>query len=79
MKPEAFLAGLGGAVRTFAPALPGAWSTIVGGIGAGIGLVAELVAAGRDPVREIERIRALDWRATDDAIDAELARRMSGA
>lgn len=79
MKPEAFLAGLGGAVRTFAPALPGAWSTVVGGIGAGIGLVAELIAAGRDPVATIERIRALDWRATDDAIDAELARRMGGA
>lgn len=75
MKPEAFLAGLGGAVRTFAPALPGPWGGIVGGIGAGIALVAELVAAGRDPIREIERIRAIDWRGVDADIDAKLRER----
>lgn len=70
------MSGLAAAVRGFAPGLPGPWGGIVGGVASAVSLVADLIAAGRDPVTEIERIRALDWRKADDEVDAELRRRM---
>lgn len=78
MRPETFLSGLGGGLRAFAPAFPGVWGTIVSGIGAGVGLVADLIAAGRDPVATIERIRAIDWTAADSRIDALIRERTGG-
>ena len=80
MKPEDLLRGIGAGATQFGAALPGGWRLAVQGLGAAVQLVGDLVAAGRDPVAAITRIRSIAIGASEDdaEIDAEIARRIGG-
>lgn len=52
-----WLQGFAAAGEIAAPLLPGIGSTIARGAAAGLGLIADLVRAGADPITEITRIR----------------------
>lgn len=54
------LSRIGEGAVAAAPALPGTAGLIVGGIGAGVSLVGDLIALERDPVVQINAIRDLD-------------------
>jgi len=54
------LARIGEGAVAIAPKIPGTAGLIVGGVGAGVALVGDLFALGRDPVVHIDEIRDLD-------------------
>jgi hypothetical protein len=70
----AILARIGEGARTAAPSIRGTWGTVLGGVGAGLSLVGDLIALNRDPVVHIDAIRDLDPDLAKLRADRERAR-----
>lgn len=70
MKPEDVLSTFGAITSQVGATLPAGWRPAMVGVGAALGLVADLIRAGRDPVTTVEKFRS--WVAGAAEVDAEL-------
>lgn len=68
------LSRLGEGAVALAPKIPGTAGAVLGGVGAGVALVGDLLALNRDPVVHIDAIRDLDPALAKIRADREATR-----